>query len=198
MRLYFVRHGESEANVSHVISNRGWKHGLTETGCEQARALAARLRGHSIARIYTSPLMRAVQTAEILAGALGVPCERTDALREFDCGEAEDRADDGAWAMNDWIIREWIEGRFGSRIPGGESLEEIQARFFPLVDGLIQKGEDALLVGHGGTYLCTLPALLANVAWSFALQKGIPNTGYVLAEPRTEGLVCLEWCGVTI
>ncbi|MBK9055673.1 MAG: histidine phosphatase family protein [Chloroflexi bacterium] len=46
MRFYFVRHGESEANILHEMSNRGWKHGLTEKGREQAAALAYNL--HSL------------------------------------------------------------------------------------------------------------------------------------------------------
>jgi broad specificity phosphatase PhoE len=43
MKLYFVRHGQSEANISRVISNRGWVHPLTEKGLQQAHDLAARL-----------------------------------------------------------------------------------------------------------------------------------------------------------
>ena len=70
MKLYFVRHGESEANVLQVISNRGWMHPLTEKGRQQANTLAEKLRGAGITKIYTSPLRRAVETAEILSRSL--------------------------------------------------------------------------------------------------------------------------------
>ena len=67
MRLYFIRHGESEANVLHEISNRGAKHGLTEKGRAQVAALAQKLGAIPFVKLYSSPLLRAIQTAEILS-----------------------------------------------------------------------------------------------------------------------------------
>ena len=82
MRLYFARHGESEANTTGVFSNRPPGHALTAAGREQAQGLADRLRAEGIAQIYSSPLLRAQQTAEILAATVGAPVEVPDALRE--------------------------------------------------------------------------------------------------------------------
>jgi len=59
MRLYFIRHGESEANTLQIISNRNLPHAMTETGLRQVFALAGKLHGKSICRIYTSPILRA-------------------------------------------------------------------------------------------------------------------------------------------
>lgn len=81
MKLYFARHGESEANLLHEFSNRGLKHGLTEEGRQQAATLAGKLEGISVAKLFSSPLLRAIQTAQILADEPGVPYEITDALR---------------------------------------------------------------------------------------------------------------------
>ena len=61
---------------------------------QQAEALARRLKGIPIQRIYTSPLLRAVETSQILAGWLKVEFEITPALREFDCGIMEGHADE--------------------------------------------------------------------------------------------------------
>jgi broad specificity phosphatase PhoE len=97
MRLYFVRHGQSEANVLQVISNRGLEHGLTEPGRAQVSSLARRLAGLPFARLYSSPLLRAVQTAEMLSSELGLPFETKDALREFDCGIIEGKSDTLSW-----------------------------------------------------------------------------------------------------
>ena len=94
MKLYFVRHGESEANILHEISNRGWKHGLTEKGREQSRQLAQNLSASGISKIFTSPLRRAVETAQILALELGAPLEVTQALAEYDCGILEGKSDE--------------------------------------------------------------------------------------------------------
>jgi broad specificity phosphatase PhoE len=201
MKLYFVRHGESEANILRVISNRGWVHPLTEKGRQQARDLAEKLREAGIVKIYTSPLQRAVQTAEILAQTLGVELEITAALREFDCGIAEGRADAEAWQLwqadwDNWLLhRQW-----DYRIEGGESFHELRSRFLPLVNGLLKdhanRPENYILIGHGGLYYSMLPQVLTNLPPHF--EGTFPNTGYVLAEARPEGLVCLEWCGVEI
>jgi broad specificity phosphatase PhoE len=196
-RLFFVRHGESEANVLRVISNRGSLHGLTERGRWQAEALARELKGAGVARIYSSPLLRALQTGEILAKALDVECEVTDALREFDCGIAEGRSDAEAWALHRDVMDRWLHhGQLDARIPQGESFCEIQGRFVPFVAGLLDTQEQAdssILVGHGGLYQCMLPLVLVNLGRE--LELGFPNAAYVLAEARSEGLFCREWCG---
>jgi broad specificity phosphatase PhoE len=65
MRLYFVRHGQSVANVQMVISNRDLFHPLTELGRQQAEALAQSLAEVPVAALYSSPIVRAAQTAQI-------------------------------------------------------------------------------------------------------------------------------------
>ena len=195
MKIYFVRHGESEANVLRVISNRGWVHPLTEKGRQQAQDLGDHLRNAGIARIYTSPLQRAVQTAEILAQTLEVEFEITGALREFDCGIAEGRADEEAWKLHAWINEEWaVHHRWESRIEGGESCLDLRSRFLPLINGLIRdyanRSNNFVLIGHGALYYHMLNQTLVNLPPKF--KDGLPNTGYVLAEARPEGLVCLE------
>lgn len=201
MKLYFVRHGESEANILRVISNRGWIHPLTEKGRQQARDLAVKLKTASITKIYTSPLQRAAQTAEILSQNLGVEFEITDALREFDCGIAEGRTDAEAWRLNAWVNEEWaVHHRWESRIEGGESFLDLRSRFLPLVNDLLQdhahRPENFILIGHGALYYHMLTQILPNLPVQF--EGGFPNTGYLLVEARPEGLVCLEWCGIKI
>lgn len=85
MRIYFTRHGESYANVLRQISNRGLTHPNTRTGREQAAALADELRDRAITRIYSSPILRAIETSIIIANQLNVEYEAVDALREYSC-----------------------------------------------------------------------------------------------------------------
>ena len=200
MRLYFVRHGQSGANVLRVISNRGLVHPLTELGRQQAAQLTQSLAELPVARIYSSPLLRARQTAEILAAAMGTPFEITDALREFDCGMAEGRSDEEAWALWRWVMDEWLDhGRFDSRIDSGESYRDIQARFVPFVEQLVHdwrnSADNLILLGHGGLFLTMLPLVLSNIDVAFVGSHSISNTGAIIAELRPSGLVCLEWCG---
>ena len=86
MKLYFVRHGESEANTQHVISNRESPFPLTPKGRQQAETLAEKLKGNPFCTMFSSPVLRARETAEILSAALGIPYQVTEALREYDCG----------------------------------------------------------------------------------------------------------------
>lgn len=200
MRLYFVRHGESEANVLEVFSNRGLEHGLTQRGQVQAVSLAQKLAGRQIIRLFTSPILRATQTAEILAEMLGVPCEVTNALREYDCGILEGRSDPASWQIYRAVFREWTElGHWERRIEGGESLVEIRERFVPFLEEVVAQHKDSpggvVLVGHGGLYHSMLPLVLVNVGLDTLQRHPIGNTEVVVAEPGQEELVCLEWCG---
>lgn len=201
MKLYFVRHGESEANILHVISNRGWKHGLTEKGSEQSRQLAQKLATAGISKIYTSPLRRAVETAQILALALGAPIEVTQALAEYDCGSLEGKSDEQSWLLHRELHQAWtLHQKWDQRIEGGESFLDIQRRFMPFIEQLTTDGYSSqakvVLVGHGGTFICMLPLALKNVTSEFAEQHGFPNTAFVLAETTPQGVMSREWCGV--
>ena len=200
MKIYFARHGESEANLLHEFSNRGIKHGLTDNGRAQAAELAAKLASEPIRRIYSSPLLRATQTAGTLAEALGLEVEVTDALREYDCGVLEGRSDEDGWKTYYRVLEAWIERReWDERIEAGESFNDIRARFVPFIEGLTREYKNdpgkIVLVGHGGTYRCMLPLVLPNIGFDFAMQNTISNTGCVVAELTPRGLRCVEWCG---
>jgi broad specificity phosphatase PhoE len=201
MRFYFVRHGESEANTQHIISNRGLQHGLTEMGRQQAAALAARLKDIRFAKVYSSPLLRAVQTAEIVSRELGAPCQVADALREFDCGTLEGESSRAHGDDYRRLFLKWQAGRWDSRFEGGESLLDVQARFVPFVERITREHGEAdnlLLVSHGGTLLGALPILFKNMDHAVAFTHPPGNTDVVIAEARPEGLVCLVWCGAVL
>ncbi len=201
MRLYFVRHGESEADILNVISSRGYRHPLTEAGREQARRLAEALRGCGARCVYTGPLQRTVETAQMVAASLRLPLKMTDALRAFDCGVAEGRSGEEPWALVRQVRADWYErSQWESRIPGGESFAEVRQRFIPFVRRVTEDGAGRalVLVSHGALYRHLLPQALVNVTPAFAMSQDFPPTGYVLAETTAAGLVCLAWCGTQV
>jgi len=202
VRIYFARHGRSEANLLKVISNRGWKHPLTEEGRAQAAALAERLSGEGITHIYSSPVMRAVQTAEIVSQALGLPFTIEEALRENDNGSLEGRSDDAAWAIYDQAIAAWLAGETTARIADGETLEDIAERFEPFIHGLICEygGTDArlLLVAHGGLYRAALPEVLEGIDRAFSWAHPLTYAQVVVAEERGGQLGCIQWDGADL
>jgi broad specificity phosphatase PhoE len=200
MKLYFARHGESEANLLRVFSNRGVKHGLTEEGRAQARILAQTLQSASVTRLFSSPLLRATQTAEIVAEVLGLRYEITDALREYDCGVWEGRSDAAGWEEYERVLAAWIEkGDWQQRMEGGESFDDMRVRFVPPVEQLVEQyGHSPAgigLIGHGGLYRCMLPLVLENIEHDFALRHPISHTGLVVAEQQGGKLICTVWAG---
>lgn len=201
-RLTFARHGESEANVLRVVSNRPGVHPLTATGKAQASALAEAMQGR-ISRVYSSPLLRALQTAEIVGRSLGLSCQVVDALREYDCGDLEGRSDADAWAAHARWIDDWFQGHNRDRGPaGGESFEEIRHRFVPFVRSLLDSPEagDAapLLIGHGGVYRLMLALILDNVDQVFVRAHGIGHSTVIVAEAGRGRLLCTQWGDVRL
>lgn len=200
LRILFARHGESTANRLRVIANRDSAHPLTELGRAQAAALADVARPEHVQRILTSPIRRAVETAEIVGRALGVPVEAADALREFDCGEYEGRSDAAAWQAHAAAVRDWLElDRPDSRLPGGESLTDMRARFEPLLRMVIRDLLEArrdpgdadpraiLLVSHGGLLRCVLPPLLDGIDGALARSRYLGNAELIGADIQPDG-----------
>lgn len=195
--IYFVRHGESEANARRIIANRGTGLGLTERGRRQAMALAKALAAARIVAVYHSPLDRAAETAAILAAAWGAPCREAAALGECDCGVCEGREDEAAWALHDAVMTRWRGGEWEARIPGGESLVDARDRFVPFVRqimGTICEMQSAVcLVTHGALLSSVLPLVLGGLDVGFAAAHPLGNAGYVAAEVRADRLECVRW-----
>ncbi len=198
MRIYFARHGESQANLLHEISNWGLQHGLTLKGREQAAALAQRLQPYPITSIYSSPLLRCIETSVLIADRLDVDYEITDALREYDCGVLEGRSDEEAWRSWQELFDAWVvHHRWEQRIEGGESFYDIRARFEPFIEGLVRRyggsEKEVVCVSHGGLYWMMLPVVLKNVDTALISKYGFEYTTCIVAEWYPKGLFCVEW-----
>ena len=203
MKLYFVRHGESIANLLREFSNSGIKHPLTERGVEQARTLAQKLSGIPFDVIYSSPVLRAMQTAQVVAEQLHVPVVVTEALREWSVGIYEGTTDPEGWDLHRKVQEDWyFHNKPESKMPGGESFHEIRDRFIPFIENLVQKNKNTdrniLCVAHGGIYTAVLPVLFKNIDYAFANEHGIPHTTPTVAEVRADGMYCTSWFGLPV
>lgn len=196
MKLYFIRHGESEANIQHVISNYGSHFGLTEHGKQQVHLLAERLKDLPLTTMYSSPVLRAMDTADILYQALDLPYRVTEALREYNCGVLEGKSDVESWRLHRQYYENWtLRHDYLSKPEGGESFVDIQNRFVPFIESLKRNDDDEhiLLVGHGGLFHLMLPLILTNIDDDFVRSHGIGHTECIIAELRTDGFICLQW-----
>jgi len=195
MKLYFVSHGESEANIQHVISNYGSHFGLTEHGRQQVQVLSERLKNMPITTMYSSPVLRAMDTADILYQALDLPYRVTEALREYHCGVLEGKSDEASWRLHRQYYEDWsLRHDYLSKPEGGESFVDIQNRFVPFIESLQRHDEeDILLVGHGGLFHLMLPLILSNIDDDFVRDHHISHTECVVAELQADGFKCLQW-----
>ena len=156
--LFLVRHGETDWNAA------GRWQGQTDVplnprGREQAREVAARLRGAGLAAVVSSDLLRARSTAEIVAAELGLTVNHLDAAlreRRFGCFEGLTREEVAARFPEAWA--RYVADP-GPAPPGGESREELLGRLLPAIASAAARLPGPLLVVlHGGA----MRALLAG------------------------------------
>src|SRR4051812_31958530 len=128
-----LRHGETDAVGKSIM---GWRPGwhLNANGRKQVERLAARLAPLPIRAIYTSPLERAVETAEAVAKPHGIEPRPDPDLGEFHAGEWEGLAIDDLDRQEEW--RRFNHFRGGTRAPGGELIIETQARMIRRIQAL--------------------------------------------------------------
>ena len=158
--------------------------------------LSEKLRKIPFSAIFSSPVLRARETTEILSTAIGPSYQVTEALREYDCGILEEKSDEKSWGYHRQYFEDWVlRGQYTNKPEGGECFVDIRNRFVPFIENLVEgnKNKNILLVGHGGLFTLMLPLILGNIDHSFAVCNGIGNAEYVLAAWRAEGLVCLLW-----
>lgn len=183
-RVLVARHGEAEYETD-VCSDDGGS--LTPLGRKQARELAASLAGERVARVWTSPLSRAVQTAEIAAAALGVDVVVREGLREYGVGAlAGTSMSDKEYFQG--VFRAWVDGDDEAAIPGGERVRDVVARVRAVLEEVADehRGEAALVVSHGGAILATLPQL-AGLPRSRGAGVTLPNGGILGLEADADG-----------
>ncbi len=132
MRLILVRHGETAHNKGGVTLGRA-DVPPNERGRLQARATAASFDVPPDV-VYSSPLSRATDTANAIASATGTRVEVVTELIEMDVGEMEHLAYDELRAKYGDFLREWMSAPANARMPGGETLAEVQGRAWAWVE----------------------------------------------------------------
>ena len=154
MRLILIRHGRQSSPLCNVNVD------LSEVGRRQAELLAERLAGLAPDRLYTSALIRAKQTAEILFGSEAAFTER-EALNEISFGDMTGEAD----SRNAVLFPEYFAAKKKKeenlRLPGGECPTEVFDRAIKVVEEAIESdAETVVFVTHGGVIRALVAGLL--------------------------------------
>ncbi len=156
--IWLVRHGQTDWNVEGRLQGQR-DVPLNETGLAQAAGLAETLRGKSFSALYSSDLMRARQTAETIAAVIGLPVNLDRRLREISQGEVEGMLFSDVMLKFESALADRSRNPVDSRLPGGESVAELSARFRDCVNEIAQVKHDypVIIVAHGlaiATILC--------------------------------------------
>lgn len=190
--ILLARHGESDWNRDGRWQGHADRP-LTDRGREQARELAERLAATELDAVYSSDLVRARETAAIVAEPHRLTVQELPALREVDVGswsgltraEAEERFPDA--------YRRWTHGVEGW--DDGETYEQLGERVVSAVLEMAERhaGDRVLLVAHGGSIRAIHAAALGMDLHAYRRSQRVePNA--TLSAVRVEGGRLTELC----
>lgn len=154
--VLLIRHGENEFVATHRLAGRTPGVHLNDNGRTQANALVEYLAGQPIAAVYSSPLVRCVETAKPLADVLNLPVLEDLAFLEVDYGEWQGADLRELAKLPEWRRVQHVPSTFS--FPRGESLREVQHRAVNGVERLQRQHPDAVVAifAHGDVIRTTL------------------------------------------
>ncbi|MDF2538752.1 MAG: Phosphoglycerate mutase [Herbinix sp.] len=172
VNLFLIRHGRQDSPLCNVDV------ALSEDGREQSELLRNRLQHYNIDALYSSNLLRAVQTAEIINQTLGLPHEIREEIREISFGDLEGNTD----TYNDERFHAFKEEQRklieDIPYPGGENGTSVYERAMPVIQEIAMGSKkNIVIVTHGGTIRVLMAALFGkNQARRFLFGVYLENT----------------------
>jgi len=187
--LYLIRHGENTANLTREFSYRAVDYSLTPKGIIQARQTAEYFKAKRVDAIYTSPLKRAIETAQIIGEAVGVEPLVREQFREVNVGRLEGQPPTNElWAEHDRIVRSWLTGQPDLLFPEGENyhmlLERMRAGIAEALRG--RENQHVLIVGHGGIFTFTLKDICGDIDLPTLIAQ--PSRNCSITEIEVDGI----------
>ena len=149
--ILLARHGQTDFNAPPVRIQGSLDPPLNATGIAQARELADRVAGEGLRALYASDMLRARQTAEIIAERVGLQPVIEPRVRECDWGSWQGRLIEDIAREEPEHWQAWLDAGASFRFPDGESLEEHMERTAAALDDIAGRELPALVVCHGGT-----------------------------------------------
>ncbi|MCD4756174.1 histidine phosphatase family protein [bacterium] len=159
MKIFFIRHGETDKNVGRNLHEKGDSETLNQTGVEQIEKTAEILRNAKISVIFCSKETRAQKSSEILSNILECPTIQIDGFEERNWGVYSNRPWSDVKEVLDPLT---LEERYTYVPPEGESWEIFEKRLIEALTESIKKGDDENIgiVTHGGAIRALIPYLL--------------------------------------
>ena len=170
--IYMIRHGRQDSKLCNVDVP------LSPEGREQAELLAERLKDRHFDKIYSSVLLRAMETADIINAFHGMEIERRSELNEIDWGDLTGMSIPDMYEEYAEFLDERSRHCEDLRFPGGENCEDVCRRALPVFREIEESDyESILIVTHGGAIRSLISGLLGlRYSDYLAFSKVLENT----------------------
>lgn len=197
VRLVLMRHGQTSSNLSGALDTAAPGAELTELGHRQAAAAVPHLLERGVSEVWSSHLLRARQTAQVLATHLGTAAGTHEGLAEITAGELEMRTDAASVRGYGEGMLAWMGGDLAARLPGGEDGHEFLTRFDHAVEHVLTRADRAgrrvvLAVSHGAAMGAWVRHRAVN-AQDWRGRGRLRNTGTVVLDVVPDGFAITEW-----
>ena len=193
MKLYIIRHGQTDWNIAKKIQGRQ-DIPLNERGRYQAGCLKKAMENRPVTAVFTSPQIRAMETAKAVALSSGSAVIPVKDLMEINYGSWEGKTEEELLQEDRALYEAWWSHPAETAPPGGESISQVNERcqkawkeIKPQLTG------DAAIVAHGGLLAHFMEQLLGNesvAASTVAHNASITTIEY---EPETERFTLVEF-----
>jgi len=164
--FYLVRHGETDWNREQVFRGR-LDIPLNDFGRQQAQAIGEKLADAKLTAVYTSPLKRARETADIVARACGLEALVQEGFIDLDFGEWQGLTQGQVRAQFPEVYRTWQGTPEAAAIPGAEPLTVVKERAVSAIMKLAERLPDARVCIVSHRVVCKLV-----MAWALGLDEG--------------------------
>jgi len=185
--VYLARHGRTAYNLEGRFQGQQ-PVPLDDVGRAQAGDLAERAAAHGFSALWTSPLRRARETADIVAERLGLTPREDPRLMETDAGDWTDRSFAEVQAQTPELFTAFITGDPQFAFPGGESFADQEVRVAAALVEVERRELPALVVCHG---MVIRAALSVRSGQWLTRRERVPNGALIpldAAEFRLEGI----------
>jgi len=159
MKIFLIRHGETEKNASNILHGKGDIERLNETGKQQIEKTAEILKAKNISKVFCSKETRAKESASILSNILECPSITIDGLEERNWGIYSNRP----WSdVKEILDPMTLDERYTYTPQEGESWKSFEERLICAINNSIKEseGENIVILTHGGAIRALMPYLL--------------------------------------
>ena len=180
-KLILIRHGETSINVASLLHSRNDPEKLTPKGIKQIEKTAKVLKDMHLSALFVSNEKRALESAEIISKACGIPLKQISGLEERNWGKFSGKT----WKEIQKVLDPMsIEERYTYIPPNGESWKEFEARLISAIESIAKKNGGGVIavVTQGGSIRALMPYLL-----------GVPKEISFKYDPGNASLTIFEY-----